>query len=271
MNHPACRRAFRLSRGLLALLALAPSVARAQEASPAPSPAPCERPLFGRPESGPVVGCLGGALAAHVLERVPGWLRVQIEGWIEEPMGASLPAPAGKAALAGSAARADGAPAAGAQARLLRDPEALDVELAALRERREGDRDRIRQRLVGVDQQLERVLFSDDNLTRMQESRRRLRSEREALEQERLALRRKALEEILAVLERHQAGSSSLDTSGFFLLEGIEPGTYRLLVSSGSAADGPTWYVPLSLSPGERRRLDLSGPPSSNTPFSGLD
>lgn len=266
------RRAARFATaGALAALLVSSPAPPAEEARPASaSSPPCAHPLLERPD-GPAVGCLGEGAQARVQERIPGWVRVQVEGWMAETAGASLSAPPGLAAVAGTAVSSEGAPAAGAMARLLERVDDLEAALAGLRQRHQAERAELDRRLAEVDRALERALFSSDNLTQAQENRRRLRREREALEERRRVLSQKDLEEALALLERHQARSATSDPNGFFLLEGIQPGRYALLVSSGRPGEGPTWYVPLTLSAGERQRVDLGRSDPRAHPLSGLD
>lgn len=240
------------------------------EAPPGDVGAPCLHPLLDKPD-GVAVGCLEEQTPIRIREHLPGWVRVQVEGWMPEARAASLAVPSGRAALSISTAVADGRPAAGVSVRLLARPEEVDTELASLRQRYSASRLRIDERLQEVDRALERVLFSTDNLMQAQEQRRILRQQRQTLEQERASLRLKTLDETVTILERRKVGAATGDASGFCQLEGIEPGPYSLLVMAGRPGEAPAWYIPLSLAPGERRRLDLTTLQPRQDPFAGLD
>jgi len=228
--------------------------------------AECARTLLSGPDGAPV-GCLDDGAQVRVQERVPGWYRVQVEGWLRESEAQRLPAAGGRSALAGTAVGPAGQPAAGALARLLGHPDELERALAELRQRHEAERRKIDQKLQDVDKALSRALFSSDNLTEASLTRSRLRNERHDLEEQRAALRRRGLDEASALFERYQVLTVTSDAEGFFLLEGVDPGSYRLLVSSGPPGDAPAWYVPVTLASGERRRVDLSVLQTRQDPF----
>lgn len=252
------------------LLFPAPGSAQAPEAPAQASPPPCKRPLHSAPD-GPPLACLEARAPVRVQERVPGWVRVQIEGWLPERSGADLAALPGRSALALTASLSAGIPAAGAVARLLTGADDLDAQMAALRQRHAVARSGLERRLAEVDRALERVLFSSDNLTQAQENRRRLRAERQDLERQISDLRGRSLGEAAALIGRHQSATAIGDASGFILFEEIEPGEYRLLVTAGRPGEGPAWSADVSLRPGERRRIDLGLPPSGDSPLAGFD
>lgn len=227
-------------------------------------PPPCPRPLAARP-GGPLIGCLEEGAEVSVRERSDGWTRIWLEAWVPEGVAA------GAASLSVLIAGPDSLPAAGASVRLLEQSSEIEEGLASLRRRHASSRADLQRRQTEVERELERALFSSDNLTQATDSRRRLRSEKEALERERQTLGAASRAEAMALVERHQRRTGSSDAAGRIALEGLTPGSYLLLVSAGAAGPAASWWVPVTLSGGERRHLELSASGPHENPFADLD
>jgi len=229
----------------------------------------CPRRMLSEPD-GEALACLEPGVPVSVEERVPGWVRIRVEGWIPEEEAALFKSPRGTASLSGSAIDAEGKPAAGAVARLIAPDEALDRSLDTIRERHATSRDVMKRRIEKIDQMLERALFSSDNLYESKMEQVRLRDEKRDLELQAKALSESSAEEVVRLFDQHRVGMAAADASGFFLIEGVQPGSYRLLVISGSPVSGSTWYVPVKLSSGQRQRINLSGMEAHEDPFTSL-
>ncbi len=252
---------------VLLLAVLPPSPAQPGEAEAA-APA-CERTLLAEP-GGDSLGCVNAGTPVRVQERIPGWVRIRVEGWIQESEVLHLATPAGKASVAGTAVGPEGNPASGATARLLSPGAELDQALEALRQRHEASRLALNGRLSEIDRALDKALFSSDNLYEANQNRNRLREDKQNVQGQIETLRRASLQEALSLLVQRQVGIATADAAGFFLIEGVEPGKYRLLLLAGQPGEGQAWYLPLSLKPGERLRIDLTSADARQDPFAHL-
>jgi hypothetical protein len=267
---PRARRPPRLLAAA-ALPALFSLLAGAAEPPPAAGgPPSCPHRLWHSPDGAPL-GCLEEGTPALVQERSGGWIRVRVEGWLPEAEAGRLSPPGRTAALLGTAVLAPGSPAAGAMARLLGRPDEFERDLALLRQKHAASRAELERRRADAERALERVLFSSDNLMQASENRRRLRDELQVIEREQALLRQNGLGEVMALIERHQLRAATADASGFFTIESLEPGEYRLVVGSEHAGDSPAWSLPLALVAGERRQLALSATSERHDPFAGFD
>lgn len=238
----------------------------APEADTSTSQRECTRQLLSTPD-GESLGCLEADAPVKVEEHVPGWVRIRVEGWIPEEAAVDLQTPAGKAALSGSVIGPGGKPAGGAVARLVTNLDTVSQTVAAIQERHEASRQVMRRQVEELDKKLDRSLFSSDNLYEAKMAQVSLREEKQDLEKQIQALNERSALEVLQLFERHQVGAATADASGFFLIEGVEPGSYRLMLLAGTPTSGPAWYVPVSLSSGQRQRINLSDTQVHEDPF----
>ena len=264
MTLPRCLwTALFLSSGLLCTTFAGPDPANE------PSPAECDLRILAAPD-GEALGCINARAPVQVEEHVPGWIRIRVEGWIPEDDVERLEAPTGKAALSGSVINAAGKPAAGSIARLVSIDDALDRSVAAVRERHEASRKAMSLRIEELDEKLNRALFSSDNLLEAKMSQIHLRDEKRDLQQQIQTLNENSAQELLKLYERYQVDTATADTTGFFLIEGVQPGAYQLLLISDTPISGPSWLLPVKLAAGQRQRLNLSGKEQHEDPFSSF-
>ena len=260
-----------LLRCLWAALFLGSGLLYSSFAGPDPANEPpstkCDRPIFVAPD-GKALGCIDARAPVQVEEHVPGWVRIRVEGWIPEEDVARLKAPAGKSAISGSVIDAAGKPAAGSMARLVSVDGALDRSVAAVRERHEASRKAMSLQIEELDEKLESALFSSDNLLEAKMNQIHLRDEKRALQQQIQALNERSAQELLKLYERYQIDTVTADANGFFLIEGVQPGAYQLLLISDSPISGPSWLLPVNLVAGQRQSLNLSGKEEHEDPFS---
>jgi len=234
-----------------------------------PPPAECDRRILAAPD-GEALGCIAAHAPVQIEEHVPGWIRIRVEGWVPEGDVTDLKTPTGKSAVSGSVIDSAGKPASGSIAWLVSVDNSLDRSVAAVRERHEASRKAMNLQIEKLDEKLDRALFSSDNLLEAKKNQTHLRNEKRDMQQQIQTLNESSTQELLKLYESFQVEKATADANGFFLIEGVQPGAYQLLLISDAPNSGPSWLLPLNLAAGQRQRLNLSGKQEHEDPFSSF-